>query len=394
MDQPFSLSRYLRLLFSRWPLIVLPMAVAVIIAAVLGILTPVRYTATATLIAPSPQITWRWENKIYDVADPRFDWRSEVLSLFTTKEIYSRALSKVEGKLEAPIDAAALRSATATGRGAGSLLTVSVKAPSPADAILLANALSEAAPEAVADLYSGDVESNQQALAAAKAEYKKWDDQLLDIRGRTGVGIGTSGDLVSARGDELFGAQSTIKQELTIKNSDRAGLQNAIDRIELVLAQLEESSSSTSIALLDVPELETYGLGYTELRGLADDDQETLKNDLVALKQQMATDLSALAENTIERQFVESRYTQEWENILRTRGVWLESVTALERRAVELQMKRLIEGDRVRVIDQAAASTSPSQPNWLFNIGLALAAGLLLGFLLAVISIYWRDVKS
>lgn len=394
MDQPFSLSRYLRLLLSRWPLIVLPMAVAVIVAAVLGILTPVRYTATATLIAPSPQITWRWENRIYDIADPRFDWRNEVLALFSTKQIYQRALNKVEGKLETSIDADALRSATTTGRGAGSLLTVSVKAASPADAILLANALSASAPESVAELYSGDAKANQKALDAAKTEFKTWDDQLLQFRGRTGIGTGSSGDLASGRGDELFGAQSTIKQELTIKNSDRAALQNAIDRIDLVLAQLEESSPSNSIALLDLPELETYGLDYAGLRSLASDDQETLKNELVKLKQQMATDLTALAANTVERQFVESRLTQEWENILRVRGVWLESVTALERRAVELQMKRLIEGDRVRIIDQASASSSPSQPNWLFNIGLALVAGLLLGLLLAVISIYWRDVRS
>ncbi len=394
MDQSFSLSRYLRLLFSRWPLIILPVAVAVIVAAVLGILTPVRYTATATLIAPSPQITWRWENRIYDIADPRFDWRNEVLALFSTKQIYERALNKVEGKLETSIDADALRNATTTGRGAGSLLTVNVKAASPGDAILLANALSQAAPESVAELYSGDVKANQKALDAAKTEFQKWDDQLLQFRGRTGIGTGSSGDLASGRGDELFGAQSTIKQELTIKNSDRAALQNAIDRIDLVLAQLQESSSSTSIALLDLPELETYGLDYAGLRSSASEDQGTLENDLVEIKQQMVADLDALAANTIERQFVESRLTQEWENILRVRGVWLESVTALERRAVELQMKRLIEGDRVRIIDQASASSSPSQPNWLFNIGLALAAGLLLGLLLAVISIYWRDVKS
>lgn len=394
MDQPFSLSRYFRLLISRWPLIILPAAVAVIVAAVLGMLTPVRYTATATLIAPSPQITWRWENKIYDIADPRFDWRSEVIALLGTKSIYTRALSKVTDKLETPVTAEALQSATNATRGAGSLLLIKVKAASPGDAILLADAVSEAVPESVAELYGGDVKATQKALGAAKAEYNKWDDQLLQFRGRTGIGIGGGGDLTSSRGDELYGSQSTIKQELTIKNSDRAALQNAIDRIDLVLAQLQESPSSTSVALLDLPELETYGLDYIDLNRLAGVDQEALKADLEELQQQMSTDLNALAENTVERQFVESRNTQEWENILRVRGVWLESVTALERRAVELQMKRLIEGDRVRIVDTAAAPSSPSQPNWLFNIGLAVAAGLLLGLLLAIISIYWRGAKS
>lgn len=390
MDQPFSPSRYLKLLASRWPLIVLPIAVAAIIAAVLSILTPVRYTATTILIAPAPQLAWRWENKISDIVDTRFDWRAEVIALFGTKQLFGRALTKVEDQLETSIDAEGLRSATKISRGDGSLLLIAVKAASPADAVLLANAVAQTVSEAVADLYSGDAKANQKALDAAKAEYRKWDDQLLQFRGRTGIGIGFSGDLASGRDDELFGAQSTIKQELTIKNSDRAALQNAIDRIDLVLAQIQDTPAPASVTLLDLPELETYGQSYTDLKGLADDDSQKLKPALEALRQQMSADLAGLAENAIERQFVESGYTQEWENILRVRGVWLESVTALERRGVELQMKRLIEGDRVRVVDEASAPSSPSQPNWLFNIGLALAAGLLLGLLLAVISVYWR----
>jgi capsular polysaccharide biosynthesis protein len=394
MDQPFRLTRYLHLLIARWPLIVLPVAVAVIVAAVLGILTPVRYTATATLITPTPQITWRWENKIYEVVDPRFDWRGEVIALFDTKKLFERALGKVEGQLETPVTAEDLRAAAAASRGAGSLLLVRVKAASPGDAILLADAVAQAVPETVADLYAGDVAANQKALGAAKAEYKKWDDQLLQFRGRTGIGIGGGGELASGRGDGLYGAQSTIKHELTIKNSDRASLQNAIDRIDIVLAQLETSPATASTALLDLPELETYGADYTDLTQLAKSSEAALKSRLEGLRQQMSIDLDALAENAVARQFVESASTQEWENTLRVRGVWLESVTALERRAVELQMKRLIEGDRVRILDTATAPTGPSQPNWLFNIGLAVVAGLLLGLLLAIISIYWRGAQA
>lgn len=394
MDQPFRLSHYLRLLSARWPLIVLPMAIAVIVAAVIGILTPVRYTATATLIAPAPQITWRWENKIYEVVDPRFDWRGEVIALFGTKNLFARALDKVQDKLETPVTAEALRAAASASRGAGSLLLVKVKAASPGDAILLADAVAQTVPETIADLYAGDVTANQKALAAAKAEYQKWDDELLDFRGRTGIGIAGGGEMTSSRGDDLFGAQSTIKHELTIKNSDRASLQNAIDRIDIVLAQLESSPSAVSLALLDLPELESYGSDYADLSRRAASGGAALKSKLEELRQQMSIDLDALAENTVARQFVESGNTQEWENILRVRGVWLESVTALERRAVELQMKRLVEGDRVRILDKATAPTGPSQPNWFFSIGLALAAGLMLGLLLAIISIYWRGVKA
>lgn len=394
MDQPFRLTRYFRLLIARWPLIALPIAVAVIAAAVLGILTPVRYTATATLITPASQITWRWENKIYEVVDPRLDWRDEVMALFSTKKLFERALGRVEDQLQTPVTVEALQAAATASRGAGSLLLVRVKAASPGDAILLADAVAQAVPETVADLYGGDVTANQKALGAAKAEYKKWDDQLLQFRGRTGIGIAGGGDLASSRGDELYGSQSTIKHELTIKNSDRAAPQNAIDRIDIVLAQLKETPSTASTALLDLPELDTYGANYADLTQLAGSSQAALKSKLEDLRQQMSIDLDALAENTVARQFVESANTQEWENILRVRGVWLESVTALERRGVELQMKKMVEGDRVRVLDAATAPTSPSQPNWFFNIGLAVAAGLLLGLLLAVISIYWRGAQA
>ena len=77
-----------------------------------------------------------------------------------------------------------------------------------------------------------------------------------------------------------------------------------------------------------------------------------------------------------------------WETILRDRGVWLDSVTALERKVAEVQMKRLIESERVKIIDPATTPERPSQPNWPVSLGIALAAGLLGGLLLAALAVY------
>lgn len=386
MDQPFTPHTYVRLLARRWPLIVIPAIIAVIVAAVLSLLTAVEYTAKAVLIAPNEQLAWKWENRLSDVVDARFDWRAEVTTLLTTNDLAERALAKVKEPLVHPIDAQQLLAAIRVGYGDGSLFDLLVTSADPKDAAQLANAVAAALPEAVTDFYGGDMASNQKALDAALVEYNRLDKDLLDFRSRTGMGIGLGGDLASGRGDDLFGAQSALKQELTIKNSTRAALKNAIDRIDIVLQTPD--GATPAVTLLDIPELSTYGISYEELRKLAESDTRTFASLLGTLRGQIAADLETLTENTLARQAVESGNQQEFDNILRTRGVWLESVAALERRKVELQMKPIIEGSRVKVVDPATPPARPSQPRWVFNLAVAFVGGLLFGFLLAVASIY------
>jgi capsular polysaccharide biosynthesis protein len=390
MDQPVILSRYLRLLRRRWPLILIPTVVALGLAVIVGVRTPVAYRATATLIVPNQQLAWKWENKLSDIIDTRFDWRGEVMALVGTEDMAERALTKVQGQLERPLTVAMLRKATQTRRGPGSLIELSVTAATPHDAMLLANAMAAAIPEAMADYYDGNFQANQQALDAAMAEFRRWDDKLREFRSRTGIGLGLSGDLAAARGDALFGAHSTIKQELVIKNSDRAALQNAVDHLDRVLQALATQGEGASLALADVPELARYGVSYEELRQLAATDPAALRARLQTVRAQMSADLEVLTADAVARQGVEAQLSQEWEEILRQRGNWLESVTALEGRAIELQMKRIIEGDRVKLVDAATLPQRPARPNWPLYLGLAGTAGLLLGLLLAVIAVYWR----
>lgn len=394
MDQPITPARYWRLLRQRWLLILIPTLVALGLAVIVGLRTPVAYRATATLIVPNQQLAWKWENKLSDIIDTRFDWRGEVMALIGTEDMAERALAKVQGQLERPLTVAALRKAIQVRRGQGSLLELSVWAATPQDAMLLANAVAAAVPEAMADYYGGNFQANQEALDAAMAEFRRWDEALREFRSRTGIGLGLSGDLASGRGDALFGAHSVIKQELVIKNSDRAALQNAVDRLDRVLQALATQGAQASIALADVPELTRYGVSYDELRQLAITDPDGLRGRLQTVRAQMAADLEVLAADAVARQAVEAQLNQEWETILRQRGNWLESVTALEGRAIELQMKRIIEGDRVKLVDAAALPQRPARPNWPLYLGLAGAAGLLFGLLLAVMAVYWRGEQA
>lgn len=394
MDQPITPARYWRLLRQRWLLILIPTLVALGLAVIVGLRTPVAYRATATLIVPNQQLAWKWENKLSDIIDTRFDWRGEVMALIGTEDMAERALAKVQGQLERPLTVAALRKAIQVRRGQGSLLELSVWAATPQDAMLLANAVAAAVPEAMADYYGGNFQANQEALDAAMAEFRRWDEALREFRSRTGIGLGLSGDLASGRGDALFGAHSVIKQELVIKNSDRAALQNAVDRLDRVLQALATQGAQASIALADVPELTRYGVSYDELRQLAITDPDGLRGRLQTVRAQMAADLEVLAADAVARQAVEAQLNQEWETILRQRGNWLESVTALEGRAIELQMKRIVEGDRVKLVDAAALPQRPARPNWPLYLGLAGAAGLLFGLLLAVMAVYWRGEQA
>lgn len=388
MDQPFSPAHYLRLLRRRWLLILIPAIIALLTAALLSFLMPVQYTAAATLLAPNPQLAWRWENKVSDVIDVRFDWRAEILPLLTTTNLSERALTRVGAQLQHPLDAETLTGRIKTRVGTGSLFTLQARAASAADAQLLANALAAALSEAAADYYSGDLAANQAALAETLAQFQVWDETLTDFRGRSGLGLGLSGAAVVLNEEEVIALQSAIKQEMALANSRRAALQHALGRVQMVLAA-GAADEPLPITLLNVSEIAAiYGLPY-------DEAQQLPASDLLARLQEIAAamqrDYDLLSAQAVAAQQETSELTTEWEEILRDRGVWLESVTALQRRDVELQMKRLIEGSRVRLIDPATLPPAPSQPNWPLNLGLAIAGGLLLGFLLAVTAIYFGD---
>ena len=129
MDQPFRLSLYFKRLARHWKLIVIPALIAVLAAILFSFITPVRYTATTTLIAPKPQQVWRWSNKVYDIVNLRFDWREEVMPLVKTEKVAEQALSTVGGQLSRAYTPQELIDATSVKPGAGTLFSISVKAP-------------------------------------------------------------------------------------------------------------------------------------------------------------------------------------------------------------------------------------------------------------------------
>lgn len=394
MDQPFQPNLYFHMLRRRWPLIAIPTIVALLVAIILSALTPVRYTATATLLAPKQQLVWRWDNRVYDVVDLRFDWRAEVMPLLMTENLTRRALDKVGDQLDVPLTPDKLLAATKTKQGNGSLFTLSVRAASAHDAALLANAMAQALPEAVADYYGGKQDQYDQALAQVETQFQQLDQQLLDFRGRTGISLGFNGEITARGDDELFGAHSAIKQELTLKNSYRAALQAAIDRIDLVLENAE-TSGTLNITLLDIPELKIYGYDYPTLQTLLDQQgQEALIKTLRRLREHINTDKMQLDQSAIATQYETAQQLQQMDTILRDRGVWQESLVSLKRKQVELQMKRVIEGARVKIVDTASVPATPSQPKWLFNLFVAGLSGFLGGLLLAVAAVYLRESYS
>ena len=385
MDQPFRFSLYLRRLGRHWKLILIPAIIALLAAILFSFLTPVRYTATTTMIAPKPQLVWRWDNKVYDIVDIRFDWRAEVMPLVKTQKVAERALSLVEGQLSRDYSPHELIAATTVKPGAGTLFTISVKAPDPHDAALLANALAASLPDAVADIYAGSQDAFADAEADIRQSYDEWDEKWRAFRAQYGIGLGFTGDLTTAEGEQLYGNQSAIKQELTLKSSDVANLTVFLDKVTAALAAIEQGEENTHLAMLDTPELARYGLDFITLQELSPAE---LADTLKTLQTQVQSDLDALNAELLALQDNVATLLQERDNIQRTRNIWYDSVKALEAKQIELEVKRIVEGQRVHQVDQALPPTHPSQPNWLLNLALALTAGLLGGLFLAVIAVY------
>jgi len=383
MDQPFRFSLYFKRLARRWKLILFPTVVALIIAILFSWLTPVTYTATSIMVAPKPQLVWRWDNKVYDVVDIRFDWRSEVMPLVKTPKTAELALAQVGDQLSHPYTPDEVLDATSVKAGAGSTFLISVKASDPKDAALLANAMARALPDVVADIYAGSVDAFAQAKDEVAQRFNEWDERWRAFRAKYGIGLGFTGDLAGVGEDRLFGNQAAIKQELTIKSSEVAALKVFLDQIALALSALQQGNSS-STALLDPAMLARYGIDK-DLQSLS---PEALQATLEALQSQVQTDLNAANADLLALQDQVATILMERENVQRTRNVWYDSMKALENKMVELEVKRLVEGQRVHQVGEAQPPARPSQPNWPLNLSLAVVAGLLGGFFLAVLAVY------
>ena len=384
MDQPFRLSLYLRRLARQWKLILIPTVIALLIAILLSFLMPVRYTAATMMIAPKRQIAWRWTNKVHDVIDLRFDWRAEVMPLVETEKVAAYALADVGDQLSHRYTTTELISATSVKPDEEALFTIRVKADDPKDAALLANALARALPKAVADIYGGAQDSFVDAEADVRKSYDEWDEKWRAYRAKYGIGLGFSGD-IAANETEVFGNQSAIKQELTVKSSDLASLIVFRDKIAKVQMALANNEENNHLALLDTPELASYGLDFADLQTLT---PAQLTEKLSSLQARVQSDVDILNKDLLALQEEVANLLQERSHIMLNRGVWYESVKALESKKVEMNVRRIVEGQRVQQIEAAETPTHPSQPNWLLNLALALITGLLGGLFLAVIVVY------
>lgn len=336
------------------------------------------------MIAPRQQLAWRWSNKVYDVVDLRFDWRAEVMPLSKTEKVAEYALAQVEGQLSRDYTPQELLAATSVKPGAGAMFTISVTAADARDAALLANAMADALPRAVADIYAGNQDAFTDAEDEIRRSYNEWDEKWRDYRAKYGIGLGFTGDLTTNE-TQLFGNQSAIKQELTIKSSDVAILTAFLDKIDKVLSALEKNEPSNHLALLNTPELANYGLDFTTLQTLS---PEMLEETLKTLQAQVQSDVDVMNADLLPLQEEVAKLLQERANIQRVRGVWYESIKTMENKQVEMKARRIVEGQRVQQVDMADTPDKPSQPNWPLNLALALTTGLLGGLFLAVIAVY------
>jgi len=385
MDQHFRFSLYLRRLGQQWKLILIPTVIALLVAILFSFLMPVRYTASTTMIAPNPQLIWRWTNKVTDRVDFRFDWRAEVMSLVKTEKVATLALDEMGGELSHTYTPQEVINATSVKPGAGSLFTISVELSDPNDAALLANALASALSTVVGDVYTGNQEAFNDALGDVRESYEEWDEKWRAFRSKYGLDLGFTGNIAGIGNEKLYGHQSAIMQELTVLSSEVGNFKAFEERIALVLAALDQNQPDIHLALLDSPYLGNYGLVFDDLLKLS---PEELKSVLVQLQTQVHADVEVLNTRLLALQDEVARLRQEDENILLNRDVWQDSVKSLENKQIEFDVKRVVEGQRVQQVDSAAPPARPSQPKWLQNLALALAVGLLGGLFLAVVAVY------
>ena len=389
MEDEFSLREYWQILIGRWRLIGLVTLAALLAATVVNLILPPSYEATVTLLVPKPRYDWRLEPRIPERVDIRHDPRDDVIALAETDIIAADVAQRLGKPKE---EASALLSRIRIRKDKGQFIRLRARASTPEAALTLVNVWKDALLNQVTLHYS--VQGNREELNAEKERLGKKladiDAELEEFMKETGLGLYMSGDLATAE-EMVYGAQSPLKQELTLRVSTLAAYQQALDHVQRLIAALDAGSTVTELplGLLDLPLLRKRGqVTVTRIIELAADPaavESLLRAEERALTA-IVEELSAGVNATISR-FAEGAV--KLHRLSRERTVAEEMYYSVVRELIELDLRQKVEGIGVEVVAEAELPKRHVRPNWPLSLVLAGGLGLIVGVLFALATAYF-----
>lgn len=383
MEEELDLWEYLKAIVRRWPLVVAGVVLALLAAALLWALQPVRYRATTSLLVTAPRYEWRFDSDIVPIVDTRRDWQGEAMALVKTRDVLEAALAQVEFPPGQEVEPSELAAHVETKVGAAGIFHLTVTWTDPEHAQHLANALAKEVVARARLLYGGGDE-----LALFEASMKEAGTRLGEAEAALQTFQGQTGQELLRKGFEGLVGYSVEERELDLLSDQLAAHRTALANLDLLIEEsrriLAEGGPPAAFPwqlaqtpVLAARELVTRTLPLSDSRAivrLMEEEREAVR----AVTQRLEEQVLAL-------QDLQAGRVAEYNRLVRQRDLAAETYATLVRKVEELRARQIAEAGNVQVVQEAVQAQAVRR-SLSGVLGLGVVGGLCVGVIGALVA--------
>jgi hypothetical protein len=379
----------------RWWIILLSLAVALALGVGIGLLQGRRYEASNVLLVQSPRYQWRFVGEITAITNQSRDFQREVLAIARSDEIAQAAAAALPSSVQAEgVGPQALQEAIAVRAGDGNTIVVVATAADSDQAAAIARAWTQALIDAGRDVY-GMVED----LASFEAELRRLERDLLEkeaalaaVRARTGLFSNAN------MPDEVMGASLSL-QEVNRLTEKLAEYTLAVQHVNTLQGQLAAAAPDSDLTqlpweLLAGPPFDERAILTAEIARASLDEPARLLTLLQQEQGALQATADTLASQAEQLRTAMAADWEEYSNVGRELNQARDLYQIMLRKVNELRLQELLDPSLLTPVGSADPLISHVRAPMLGLLATAAVAGLIVGFLAAVLVEYAQRKKT
>lgn len=379
----------------RWWIILLSLAVALALGVGIGLLQGRRYEASNVLLVQSPRYQWRFVGEITAITNQSRDFQREVLAIARSDEIAQAAAAALPSSVQAEgVGPQALQEAIAVRAGDGNTIVVVATAADSDQAAAIARAWTQALIDAGRDVY-GMVED----LASFEAELRLLERDLLEkeaalaaVRARTGLFSNAN------MPDEVMGASLSL-QEVNRLTEKLAEYTLAVQHVNTLQGQLAAAAPDSDLTqlpweLLAGPPFDERAILTAEIARASLDEPARLLTLLQQEQGALQATADTLASQAEQLRTAMAADWEEYSNVGRELNQARDLYQIMLRKVNELRLQELLDPSLLTPVGSADPLISHVRAPMLGLLATAAVAGLIVGFLAAVLVEYAQRKKT
>lgn len=387
MEEELDLWEYLRSILRRWPIIVAGLVLTLAAMVAFWFLQPVRYEATATLLATLPQYDWRFDTGILNVVDQRKDWKSELMALAKSHNVVEAALTQAKVPGTEKLKPSALSGLIEAKAGPEGLFYLSVTWDTPEGATALANTLANQVIEQARALYGGgeDLSRFEASLQEASARLIEAEAALQAFKSEAGLDI-------LPKGHEGLVGYSANERELDLRAGELAEHRAALANLALMVEEsrriLAKGGDPAAFPwqLAASPVIAARGRLTTTLALQPGADPQAILELMEEEKQAIETITAQLEKQVSDLQARLAEQSAALGRLTLERNLARDAYSTLVRKVEELQARQIADAGNVRVVQPAVRAQAIR-----LRLSLAVMLGAFLGLLVGVVGALVAD---